>query len=186
MDSTDKIIKECRIGNRLYQRKLYDKYASKMLNLCQRYCRNNMDAEDIIQEGFIKVFNKLNSYSATGSFEGWIRRIMINTALEKYRKQKYLYPVSEIIENNHDLSYDHIIGDISAKDLMKLIQELSPKYRMVFNLYAIEGYSHKEIGDMLNVTVGTSKSNLSRARMILQKRVKQLFLPGNSQLKMAE
>ena len=135
---------------------------------------------------FTCFFKNIKSFKSEGSFEGWVRRIMINTALEKYRKQKYLYPVSDVFEVAEDLGFDDVISNISAKDLLALIQELSPKYRMVFSLYAIDGYSHKEISDMLGITIGTSKSNLSRARIILQKKVKDLFNPRNGQLKVVK
>lgn len=186
MEQIDKILKGCKAGKTSDQEKLYNLFASKMFGVCMHYSKDQTEAEDILQEGFYKVLKNINMFKSQGSFEGWIRRIMINTALEKYRKQKYLYPVSDILENYDELSYDDIIADITAKDLMKLIHELSPKYRMVFSLYAIDGYSHKEIGEMLGITIGTSKSNLSRARIILQKRVKELFAPVSGKLKMAE
>jgi len=186
LEELNKIIKGCVAGKSVYQEKLYKLFAGKMYGVCLHYSKDSTEAEDILQEGFYKVLKNIKTFKNQGSFEGWIRRIMINTALEKYRKQKYLYLVNDIYEISEDLSFDEILSDIAAKDILKLIQELSPKYRMVFSMYAIEGYSHKEISDMLGITVGTSKSNLSRARAILQKRVKELFYPAKSQLKLAK
>jgi RNA polymerase sigma-70 factor (ECF subfamily) len=128
-----------------------------------------------MQDGFIKVFAKISQYSGKGSLEGWIRRIIINTALEKYRSSVSMYSLDDRFKGGEDLSSDNTVEKLNAEQILKLIQELSPKYRMVFNLYAIEGYSHKEISELLGITEGTSKSNLSRARVILQEKVKELF-----------
>ena len=145
-----------------------------MFAICLHYSNNYADAQDVLQDGFVKVFGKISQFEGTGSIAGWIRRIMINTALEKLRGQKYFLEIDEVKEEN-GLQYDEIVDTISADDLVKIIQELSPQYRVVFNLYAIEGYSHKEIGQMLGISEGTSKSNLSRARTILQQKVKERF-----------
>lgn len=142
-----------------------------MFGLCLQYTNEYEEAKDILQEGFIRVFTNLNQYNQKGSFEGWIRRIMINTALEKYRDKNYLARVDDEIEKREEIIEVDIVDDLSAQELMKFIHDLSPKYRMVFNLYAIEGYSHKEIGVLLNISEGTSKSNLSRARTILQEKI---------------
>lgn len=146
-----------------------------MFGLCLQYASNYDDACDILQDGFIKVFQKLEQFSGRGSFEGWIRRIMINTALERYRSQLYLYPLTEQVSIREEAKSEEIFEKMSADDLLKLVQELPPRYRMVFNLYAIEGYPHKEIAEMMGITVGTSKSNLSRARDILQKKLKESY-----------
>lgn len=146
-----------------------------MYGVCLRYSRDSSEAEDNLQEGFIRVFTRLDQFAFKGSFEGWMRRIMVNTALEKFRKKNQLYPVENmVIYEDVSLSDDTISG-ISADDLLKMIQKLPPRYRMVFNLYVIEGYSHQEIGVMMDISEGTSKSNLSRARIILQKRVIEEF-----------
>lgn len=145
-----------------------------MFAICLHYSNNYADAQDVLQDGFVKVFGKISQFEGTGSIAGWIRRIMINTALEKLRGQKYFLEIDEVKEEN-GLQYDEIVDTISADDLVKIIQELSPQYRVVFNLYAIEGYSHKEIGQMLGISEGTSKSNLSRGRAILQQKVKERF-----------
>jgi RNA polymerase sigma-70 factor (ECF subfamily) len=146
-----------------------------MYGVCLRYSKDSAEAEDNLQEGFIRVFTKIDQFGFKGSFEGWIRRIMVNTALEKFRKKDQLYPVEDIIIYEDISLTDDTISQMSAEDLLKMIQKLPPRYRMVFNLYVIEGYSHQEIGAMMNISEGTSKSNLSRARMILQKRVIEEF-----------
>jgi RNA polymerase sigma-70 factor (ECF subfamily) len=119
--------------------------------------------------------SSIEQFGGKGSFEGWIRRIMINTALERYRSQVRLYPLTDNTVKKGDMIQEEVFERLSASDLIRLVQDLPPRYRMVFNLYAIEGYSHKEIGEMMGITVGTSKSNLSRARDILQQKVKQYF-----------
>jgi RNA polymerase sigma factor (sigma-70 family) len=167
------IIKGCLAGNRRDQELLYRRHASKLYAVCLQYSGNNEEARDILQEGFIKIFENLGSYKHEGSFEGWMRRITVNTALERFRSKNSLYRVDDIDQvpepeaepDNQDYA------GLEAADLIEIIRELPPKYRMVFNLYAIEGYSHKEIGEMINISEGTSKSNLSRARSILQRRV---------------
>ena len=149
-----------------------------MFGLCLQYADNYDDACDIMQEGFIKVYGKLDQFKGKGSFEGWIRRIMINTAFERYRSQLHLYPLTDNVMSKDDMLYEEVFERLSANDLIKLVHELPPRYRMVFNLYAIEGYSHKEIAEMMGITTGTTKSNLSRARNILQQKVKQYFDSG--------
>jgi RNA polymerase sigma-70 factor (ECF subfamily) len=146
-----------------------------MFGVCLRYSKDTGDAEDILQEGFVRVFTKIGQYEFKGSFEGWIRRIMVNTALEKFRKHDRLYPVEEMAVYESSNWCDETISLITADDLMRIIQELPPRYKMVFNLFAIEGYSHVEISEMMQISEGTSKSNLSRARVILQKKVLENF-----------
>lgn len=146
-----------------------------MYGLCLKYANDKDDAKDIMQDGFIKVFQKIDQFGEKGSFEGWVRRIMINTALEKYRSQVTIYSLDERMPLSDEGVHSSVIEDLSVKDLLGLIRQLTPKYRMVFNLYAIEGYNHKEIGEMLGISEGTSKSNLSRARLNLQEKVKELY-----------
>jgi RNA polymerase sigma-70 factor (ECF subfamily) len=170
------IIKGCLDGNRRDQELLYRRNSAKLYAVCLQYSGNDEEAQDILQDGFIKIFENLHNYRHQGSFEGWIRRIIVNTALEKFRSRHNLYRVDDIdniTEPEANPDSDDFAG-LQAVDLLFLIRELPPKYRMVFNLYAIEGYSHKEIGEMMNISEGTSKSNLSRARTILQKRVSLL------------
>ncbi|MBL6964467.1 MAG: sigma-70 family RNA polymerase sigma factor [Bacteroidetes bacterium] len=155
-----------------------------MFAVCLYYAKDQTDAEDILHDGFMKVFKSIKQYKGTGSLEGWIKRIMINTALERFRKQNYLYSVEEVVEVVEDEGYENIVSSINFQDLIDLIRELSPQYRIVFNLYAVEGHSHKEIADLLEISVGTSKSNLARARKILQEKVKVKFAVPASQNKM--
>ncbi|MCX6325260.1 MAG: RNA polymerase sigma factor [Bacteroidia bacterium] len=173
MSEIEKIIKGCLAGNRRDQELLYRRHAAKLYAVCLQYSGNNEEARDILQEGFIKIFENLNHYKHEGSFEGWMRRITVNTALEKFRRRHSLYRVDDIDlipEPDADPDNQDYAG-LEAADLLEIIRELPPKYKVVFNLYAIEGYSHKEIGKMVNISEGTSKSNLFRARVILQRRV---------------
>ena len=173
MQEISKIIKGCLAGDRRDQELLYRRHASKLYAVCLQYSGNDEEARDILQEGFIKIFDNLHQFKFEGSFEGWMRRITVNTALEKFRTRHNLYRVDDIdaIEEPDADPDNKDYAGLEAGDLMNIIRELPPKYRMVFNLYAIEGYSHKEISTMMNISEGTSKSNLSRARGILQKRV---------------
>jgi RNA polymerase sigma-70 factor (ECF subfamily) len=146
-----------------------------MLSVCQRYASNRDEAEEILQEGFIKVFSHLSQFRREGSFEGWIRRIMVNIALQRYREKARMYPVVAIREESVEPA---VSGDaysrLGYKDLIGLVQKLPPAYRMVFNLYVFEGMKHKEIAEKLKITEGTSKSNLYDARLILQREVMKL------------
>lgn len=176
MNNYSEIIKACLKGNQLAQNRLYRIFADKMYGVCLRYADNEDEAKDILQDGFIKVFTNLKQFNNKGSFEGWIRRIVVNTALEKFRDKKHMFAISMETEyDSNNNNYDHILSELSAKDLLKLIQELSPQYKTVFNLYAIEGYSHKEICNILDIKEGTSKSNLSRAREILKEKVNKYY-----------
>src|SRR5204863_2651356 len=150
------------------QEELYKRFSPRMYAVCLRYAGNAEEAEDILQEGFIKVFKKLNSFRSEGSFEGWVRRIFVNTAIEHFRKKRYLQPVTEKEENTIEGKYFSVLDELAEKDILALVQELSPGYRTVFNMYVVEGYTHKEIADILGISEGTSKSQLARARMILQ------------------
>jgi RNA polymerase sigma factor (sigma-70 family) len=144
-----------------------------MYGVCLQYAGNEEEANDILQEGFIKIFENLSSYRFEGSFEGWMRRIMVNTALEKYREKHNLYRVDDI-DSLNEIEAEIEVGEytgLEAEDLLNMIQALPPQYKIVFNLFAIEGYSHKEIGEILGITPSTSKSNLSRARDILKRKV---------------
>jgi RNA polymerase sigma factor (sigma-70 family) len=167
------IINGCLKGNRRDQELLYRRHAARLYAVCLQYSGNDEEARDILQEGFIKIFENLGNYKFEGSFEGWMRRIMVNTALEKYRSRHPLYRVDDIDqipEPDSEPDTEDYAG-LEASDLLVIIRDLPPRYRVVFNLFAIEGYSHKEIGEMMSISEGTSKSNLSRARVILQRRV---------------
>ena len=140
-----------------------------MYGVCLRYAENTEDANDAMQEGFVKVYKSLSRFRAEGSFEGWIRRIFVNTSIELYRKKVKMYHVTEVQENriqNHDLD---ALDSMATKDILNMVNELSPGYKQVFNMHVVEGYSHKEIADLLGITEGTSKSQLARAKGVLKK-----------------
>lgn len=173
MSSESDLIEGCIQGNRKMQYELYERFSSKMYGVCLRYAANAEEAEDILQEGFIKVFKKISSYRGDGSFEGWIRRIFVNTAIEHFRKKAYLQPITEQEESTLEGKYISVLDNLAEKDIVRLIQQLSPGYRTVFNMYVVEGYTHKQIAEALNISEGTSKSQLSRAKLILQDLVKK-------------
>lgn len=166
------LINGCMKGDRRMQEELYRRFSPRMYAVCLRYAGNTEEAEDILQEGFIKVFKKLDSFRSEGSFEGWVRRIFVNTAIEHFRRKRYLMPVTEKEENTIEGKFTSVLDELGVKDIMALVQELSPGYRTVFNMYVVEGYTHKEIADMLGISEGTSKSQLSRAKVILQDMVR--------------
>ena len=165
----------CKAGNRKSQEMLYKACSGKMLGVCMRYAKDHFEAEDMMQTGFIKIFKKINDFRGDGSFEGWMRRIMVHTSIEFYRKNLRSLNVVDIDESHEQsatTAFD--MSSINVKDLMRLIQNLSNGYRLVFNMYAIEGYSHKEIAEQLGITEGASKSQLSRARAILREQILNL------------
>ncbi len=168
------LIKDCIAGERSQQEHLYKYFAPRMFGICLRYAKDYPQAEDILQEGFIKVFNNLNRFRAEGSFEGWMKRIFINTAIEYYRKSSQRIVIYES-DSLPELALDsQIISKLAMDELLQLIQQLPFGYRTVFNLFVIEGYSHKEIAAMLNISEGTSKSQLARARNNLQQSINAL------------
>jgi len=163
------IIKGCVAGKREFQKKLYETFAGKMLYVCFRYCKNREEAEDVLQDGFIKVFKYVGTFKFEGSFEGWVRRIMVNTAIEHIRKKKQVHvfdDVENIIESPE--SELNITGKLNEKELLKMVHLLPDGYRTVFNMYVIEGYSHKEIAETLGIAEGTSKSQLSKSKEFLK------------------
>ena len=172
--SEQKLIDLCIKGDRTAQRVLYDQLASRMFPVCIRYVGDRSVAQDILQEGFITLFSKLESYKGNGSFEGWARKIFVNTALMYLRKKDAL-KMSDELENARGLSTDisSQMENIGYRELMKLITALPPGFRTVFNMYVVEGYSHKEIAEMLNITETTSRTQLSRARVWLQSKIKE-------------
>jgi RNA polymerase sigma factor (sigma-70 family) len=164
----DDLMQGCKAGNPKMQELLYKQTASKMLAICMRYAKDRMEAEDSLQVGYIKIFQKISEYRGDGSFEGWMCRIMVNTAIESYRKNIKSLNIVSIDDTFEQPSTGVDLNRLGMEDLMKIIQNLADGYRMVFNLYAIEGYSHKEISEMLGISEGASKSQLSRARAILK------------------
>jgi len=169
--SLDKLINRCKQRDIRAQSEVYQLFAGKLFALCLKYSKNYQEAQDNLQDGFITIFNKIEQYKFKGSFEGWLKRIMINTALQKYREKNVLNLISEEIPEEIEVETDEL--DISLDFLLKIIQELPNRYRLVFNLYVLDGYSHKEIAELLEISEGTSKSNLSRARQNLKKKVEE-------------
>ncbi|WP_316818739.1 RNA polymerase sigma factor [Pedobacter nyackensis] len=164
----DELLNGCKAGNRQMQEALYKHTAAKMLAVCMRYTRDKTEAEDVLQIAYVKVFEKLKEYRGDGAFEGWIRRIMVNTAIESYRKNIKTMNVVPIEDAYDQPSTGFDFSRLGIQDLMKVVQKLADGYRIVFNMYAIEGYSHKEIAITLGISEGASKSQLSRARSILR------------------
>ena len=172
--SESDLIAGCIAGDRVMQEELYNRFAPKMYAVCLRYANNSDDAQDLLQEGFIKVYKNIHRFRAEGSFEGWIRRVFINSSIEHLRKKSAkLMTVTEKEEGTIEDTDITALDTMAEKDIIKLIQELSPGYRTVFNLYVIEGFAHKEIAEQLGISEGTSKSQLARAKSILQKKVAQ-------------
>jgi RNA polymerase sigma factor (sigma-70 family) len=168
----EEIVTGCIQKNPIAQKNLYDKFSRKMMGVCLRYSESQEEAEDVLQNGFVTVFQNITSFKGLGSFEGWIRKIMVNTALTNIRKNKKLKQNVSLDNVSFMLpSSNQVADNFAANDLLKLIQTLPTGFRTVFNLYAIEGYSHKEIGDLLNISEGTSKSQYSRAKAHLQKMI---------------
>jgi RNA polymerase sigma factor (sigma-70 family) len=167
------IIEGCLKGDRRMQERLYERYAPKMYGVCLRYAGNAEDAQDILQDGFVKVFRHLERFRSEGSFEGWMRRIFVNTAIEQYRKKVILQKVDEHQEERMEDTNWNVLDKLAAKDILNALQELSPGYRTVFNLFVVEGYSHKDIASMMGISEGTSKSQLARAKGILQQMLKE-------------
>ncbi len=176
LDNIGLIIQGCVDGKRNYQKMLYEQFSSKMFYVCLRYTRSREDAEDVLQEGFIKIFKNISNFKTEGSFEGWIRRIMVNSAIDHIRKQKE----AKIFNDVENLAVNHesdFVADsrLKEKELMAIVKTLPFGYQTVFNLYVIEGYSHNEIAGMLNISEGTSKSQLSKAKEQLRHLLQKYF-----------
>nr|WP_068890085.1 RNA polymerase sigma factor [Pedobacter panaciterrae] len=169
--SINELLEGCKAGNRKMQEALYRQTAPKMLVVCMRYAKDKMEAEDVLQMGYIKIFQKINEYRGDGAFEGWIRKVMVNTAIESYRKNLRSMNVVPIEDAYDQPSTGFDFSRLGMQDLLKVIQKLADGYRVVFNMYIIEGYSHKEIAETLGISEGASKSQLSRARAILKEEI---------------
>lgn len=170
----NKVWEDCKLQNRKAQSQLYHYFSKKMHLVCMRYAHTTLEADDILQNGFVKVFTKHHLFDGTGSLEGWIKRIMINTAIEIHRKNK-LNHAEVLNESQHITLVSQLGADQTAyKDLLAIVQTLPTGYRTIFNLYAIEGYTHKEIAELLEISEGNSKSQLSRARQWLQQKLIKL------------
>jgi len=165
------LISDCKKGKAVAQKAVYDRYASMMLAVCVRYIKDRMEAEHVMVGGMVKVFSNIDQFQEQGSFEGWIRRIMVNESLMYLRKHKNMSITQDIDDMREEPNYDSLGHALGAADLIGMIDELPVGYRTVFNLYAIEGYKHEEIAEMLGISTGTSKSQLNRARKQLQKQL---------------
>lgn len=172
----NQLIEGCKKGKRQAQKELYETYSRKMMGVCLRYVNDKETARDLLQDGFVKVFTNIKSYSGVGSFDGSIRKIFVNCALEYLRKLDVLRETTEFNDTIELLYSDtSVVSDLSVMELMNLIQELPIGFRTVFNLFAIEGYSHKEISEMMNITESTSRSQYTRAKQLLQRRIYKLY-----------
>lgn len=169
------LVKKCVDGDQLAQRLLFEKFASKMLGVCLRYAKNREQAEDVLQDGFVKVFTKLEHFKGGGSLEGWIRRIMVNTSLDQIRKNSKFQDNVPMDQMDYKIELNSFIEEgLMEEELLKLINSMPIGYKTVFNMFAIEGYSHKEIAEQLEISENTSKSQYSRARAYLQTKLEQL------------
>lgn len=165
------LIQGCKRNDRESQRLLHKHYYSYAMSICVRYCRTREEAQEVMNDGFLKVFLRINQYRMETSFVGWLRRIMINSCIDHYRREAKHYEVERIDSIKGAMHGESVMDQLSHQELMEMVQQLSPGYRAVFNLYVIDGYTHKEIGAMLGISDGTSKSNLMKAREILKKRI---------------
>ncbi|MFD1161649.1 RNA polymerase sigma factor [Hwangdonia seohaensis] len=169
--SLNQLIENCRINDTKAQGELYKLFSSKLFSVCLKYSRNYAEAEDNLQDAFLTIFDKIEQYKGKGSFEGWLKRITVNTVLQRYRNEKVFDIINENVADEVEIEIDE--DQIPLEYLLKIIQELPDRYRLVFNLYVLDGYSHKEIAEMLNINTGTSKSNLARARQTLKDTIEQ-------------
>lgn len=167
----EQLVKKCLEKDSLAQKQLFDYFSRKMMGVCLRYTKDVEEAQDVLQIGFVKVFEKLHLFNNEGSLEGWIRKVLVNTALDQIRKNKKFDDNVDLSKVDYSMATENenVLDQLSANDLLKIIQAMPTGFRTVFNLYAIEGYSHQEIADQLNISINTSKSQYSRARVYLQK-----------------
>lgn len=173
----EQLIDLCKKRDRKAQKQLYSKYASVLLGICMRYSASKHEAEDILQEAFIRIFNHISQFNGMGSFEGWLKRIVVNTAITAFHRNKKhnrMDDIDEILETDIE-GYSLDDAEFTHEELLKIINMLPEGYKMVFNLYAIEGYKHKEIADLLNIDVNTSKSQFSRARKLIQTKLEEVY-----------
>jgi RNA polymerase sigma-70 factor (ECF subfamily) len=172
------IAEQCKKGNRQAQKALYEQFAPQLFAVCLRYCKNRMEAEDLLHEGFIKIFDKIEQFRGEGTINAWLRKIMVNTVLDELRnKQNFLYVddtetvVRNIADTNEDNEDNNKIYDIDVNQVFELVKQMPQQYKLVFNLYVVENYSHEKIASKLGISINTSKSNLSRARKWLKNRI---------------
>lgn len=165
------VVKGCLDNNRHHQKLLYEQYYGSMMAVCMRYTSDREEARDVLHEGFIKIFKNLNRYQEGTNLGAWIRRIMVNTSIDHYRRQAKKPTIVEINQAIHQADVHDVIASMGAEEILGYVQELSPAYRTVFNLYVVEGYSHREVGELLGISEGTSKSNLAKARAKLKVKI---------------
>lgn len=175
--SLDQLIHDCSHNDIKAQEQLYKLLSPKLFSVCLKYSRNYAEAEDNLQDGFLIIFKKIGQFNFKGSFEGWAKRVMVNNVLQKYRGSTVFEIVNDNIPDEEEVEIDD--ENITLEFLMKIIQELPDRYRLVFNLYVMDGYSHKEIAEMLDIATGTTKSNLARAKMILKEKIEAQAGNGN-------
>ena len=168
------LVESCVRGNRTAQREFYDRYAGRMLTVCRRYVRTTAEAEDVLQEGFLKAFDNLKSFRFESALSAWLTTIMVRTAINLRRQKLYVMPVVDVIDSGLIDSDPSAISRLEAEQLITLIQELPDGCRVIFNMYAIEGFAHQEISEMLNISIGTSKSQYSRARQLLRDKISKM------------
>ena len=167
--SQEELIIQCKKGDRKAQEQLYRKYAAVLFGICLKYSKNKTEAEDSLHDSFMTIYDKIEQYKSKGSFEGWMKRITVNTVLQKYRREE---PLNVVHENTtEEVTIDSSFEEIGLQTLLEYIRELPNKYRTTFNLYVLDGYTHKEISELLGTTIGTSKSNLARAKMLLKEKI---------------
>lgn len=169
-----RIVAACQKNDRKAQRDLYDLFSKKFFVICLRYASDYSSAEDMLQEGFIKLYAKIGKYNDSGSFAGWASRVISNNCIDIIRKKNNLYAISDYQENSLETYTINALDKLIGEDIIKVIQTLPKGYKTVFNMYVIEGYTHKEIGEKLNISAGTSKSQLNRARKLLQKKLEEI------------
>ena len=169
--SLETLIEGCKKGDRKAQEQLYREYSPILFGTCLKYSRNKTEAEDNLHDSFMTIFDKIGQYTAKGSFEGWAKRITVNTIMQKYRKEGFMKVVTDSFEDEVEIIVESDYVNISLQTLLGYIQELPNKYRLTFNMYVLDGYTHKEIGALLGTSAGTSKSNLARARLILKDKI---------------
>ena len=183
--SEEELVRGCSEKSALHYRLLFERYYGKLLNVCRRYAKNHEEAQDMVQEGFIRIYSTIHQYKSEGSFEGWMRRVMVTTCINYYHKYHHKETVEYVDhmrltssdESDFGFGADELKSNYDAERLLKLVQNLPPGYRMVFNLHALEGYSHIEIAQKLNITESTSRSNLAKARQ----KLKQMIISPFSQ-----
>jgi RNA polymerase sigma-70 factor (ECF subfamily) len=176
----DDIIRRCQHEERTAQAALYRQFSGVIFGVCLKYAKNYEEAQDHLQDGFLHAFAKINQFGFKGSFEGWLKRLVINRILLSYRKKPYFEIVQDHDYDEIDVDFDVEQIDLQLDDLLAMIQELPDRYRLVFNLYVMDQYSHQEIADLLDITVGTSKSNLSRARASLKQKIEAILEKKNN------